>query len=250
MRRIFYTFFILFLLLMPLTACSSTVPANCSQAIIGITEGWNSSHVSLTLVEKNAAGKWQRVLGPIPGRLGRNGTAWGMGIHSTPAGYRKKEGDGRSPAGIFALGGLWVTNATPVQHDPAIPYVKVGPADLWVTDPAYPKLHNRHIRLKHPASTPWELKEQMRQTDYPHSIKMLVHHNTVESVGTPIVGAGSSIFFHIWRRDGAAPTAGCTSMQEENLRAIISRLRARKKPVYILLPRAEYAKYRRDWKLP
>ena len=90
----------------------------------------------------------------------------------------------------------------------------------------------------------------MRQTDYPHSIKMLIHHNTVESVGTPIVGAGSSIFFHIWRREGAAPTAGCTAMPEENLRAIISRLRARRNPVYILLPRAEYARYRSDWKLP
>lgn len=250
MLRLFYTFFIILLLIFPLSACSSTVPPQCTQAIIGITDGWNSSHVSLTLVEKNASGRWQRVLGPIPGRLGRNGTAWGMGINATPAGYRKKEGDGRSPAGIFALGGLWVTNDTPVLHDPAIPYVKVGPADLWVTDPAYPKLHNRHIRLNHPARTPWELKEQMRQTDYPHSIKMLVHHNTVESVGKPIIGAGSSIFFHIWRRDGAAPTAGCTSMQEENLRAIIARLRARKNPVYILLPRAEYAKYREAWKLP
>ena len=90
----------------------------------------------------------------------------------------------------------------------------------------------------------------MRQTDSPHSIKMLVHHNTVESVGKPVVGAGSSIFFHLWRRDGAAPTAGCTSMQEENLRAIIARLRARKNPVYILLPRAEYARYREAWKLP
>lgn len=250
MHRLFYTFFVFLLLIFPLTACSSTVPGNCTQAIIGITDSWNSSHVTLTLAEKNAAGKWQRVLGPFPGRLGRNGTAWGMGIHKTPAGYRKKEGDGRSPAGIFALGGLWVTNATPVQHDPAIPYVKVGPADLWVTDPACPKLHNRHVRLNHPASTPWELKEQMRQTDYPHSIKMLVHHNTVESVGSPIVGAGSSIFFHIWRRDGAVPTAGCTGMQEENLRAVIARLRARKNPVYILLPRAEYARYREAWKLP
>ncbi|MBQ3240537.1 MAG: hypothetical protein IJB00_05055 [Akkermansia sp.] len=250
MKRQFYIFFIILLLIFPVTACSSTVPSNCTQAIIGITDSWNSSHVTLTLAEKNESGQWQRVLGPIPGRLGRNGCAWGMGIHNSPAGYRKKEGDGRSPAGIFAIGGLWVTNATPVQHDKAIPYVKVGPADLWVTDPAFPKLHNRHVRLDHPARTAWEKKEQMRQTDYPHSIKMLIHHNTVESVGTPIVGAGSSIFFHIWRREGAAPTAGCTAMPEENLRAIISRLRARRNPVYILLPRAEYARYRSDWKLP
>jgi L,D-peptidoglycan transpeptidase YkuD (ErfK/YbiS/YcfS/YnhG family) len=90
----------------------------------------------------------------------------------------------------------------------------------------------------------------MRQTDYPHSIKLLVHHNTPESVGKPIVGAGSSIFFHIWRRDGEAPTAGCTSMNEEHLRAFIARLKADKKPVYILLPRSEYTRLRQSWQLP
>ena len=238
------------LFLLCCTACSQLPPAS-SQAIIGIADDWNSSHVTLTLVEKNAAGKWQRVLGPYPGRLGRNGCVWGLGMHSNPAGATtKKEGDGRSPAGIFSLGGLWVNNPTPVQHDPAIPYVQVGPNDLWISDPRLPHLYNRHLRLDHPASTPWELHEQMRQSDYPHSIKLLVHHNTPESVGNPIVGAGSSIFFHIWRRDGAAPTAGCTSMNEQHLRQFIARLRADRKPVYILLPRSEYTRRRKSWNLP
>ena len=233
------------------TGVQARMPHSCEQAIVGIAEDWNSSHVTLSLMEKTHDGRWMRVLGPIPGRLGRAGLAWGLGVHSNPRGAAtKREGDGRSPAGIFELGGLWVTNSTPVAHHEDIPYVKVGPGDLWVTDPAYPKLHNRHVRLSRPAATAWEKKEQMRQTDYPHSIKMLVHHNTVESVGKPIVGAGSSIFFHIWRRDGAAPTAGCTSMQEQNLRAMIARLNPGKNPVYILLPKQEYIRLRRPWALP
>ena len=248
MKRLVLFISSLFLLLT--TACSQ-MPDSSTQAIIGIADDWNSSHVTLTMVEKNAAGKWQRVLGPFPGRLGRNGCVWGLGMHNTPSRCTtKREGDGRSPAGIFALGGLWVNNPTPVQHDPAIPYVQVGPNDLWISDPRLPKLYNRHLRLDHPATTPWELHEQMRQDDYPHSIKLLVHHNTPESVDQPIVGAGSSIFFHIWRRDGDAPTAGCTSMSEANLRAFIARLQPRKKPVYILLPRSEYARYRKSWGLP
>ena len=231
--------------------CCSQMPTESTQAIIGIADDWNSSHVTLTMVEKNTAGKWVRVLGPYAGRLGRNGCVWGLGEHRNPMGATtKKEGDGRSPAGIFSLGGLWVNNPTPVQHDPAIPYVQVGPNDLWVSDPRTPHLYNRHLRLDHPATTPWEKHEQMRQSDYPHSIKLLVHHNTPESVGKPIVGAGSSIFFHIWRRDGEAPTAGCTSMDEQTLRQFIARLRADKKPVYILLPRSEYTRRRKEWNLP
>ena len=232
-------------------AALGQMPADCTQAVLGIAEGWNDSQVSLSLVEKNAKGQWVRTLGPLPGRLGRSGLVWGLGLHTNPRGATtKKEGDGRSPAGIYAIGGLWTTTQTPVAHHRHIPEVRVGPCDLWVSDPATPQLYNRYVRLKHPAATPWELKEQMRQTDYAHSIKLLICHNTAETPGRPVVGAGSSIFFHIWRRGGAAPTAGCTAMEEKNLRALISRLQPARHPVYILLPRAEYARLRSAWRLP
>ena len=227
------------------------MPRNCTQAVIGMADDWNASHVTLSLVEKNAAGQWVRTLGPFPGRLGRAGLVWGLGLHANPRGAAlKKEGDGRSPAGIYAIGGLWTTTSTPVKHHPRIPEVRVGPRDLWVSDPSTPKLYNRYVRLDHPATTPWELKEQMRQTDYAHSIKLLICHNTEETPGRPVAGGGSSIFFHIWRREGAAPTAGCTAMQEQNLRALIARLNPACRPVYILLPRSEYARLRAAWMLP
>ena len=226
-------------------------PGGCTQAIIGIANDWNDSHVTLSMVEKNAAGQWVRTLGPYPGRLGRAGLVWGLGVHANPRGATlKKEGDGRSPAGIYSIGGLWLTTKTPVKHHPRLPETKVGPCDLWVSDPATPKLYNRFVRLKHPAATPWEIKEQMRQTDYAHSIKLLICHNTEETPGRPVVGGGSSIFFHIWRRDGAAPTAGCTAMQEAHLRALIARLNPASRPVYILLPRGEYTRLRSAWMLP
>ena len=227
------------------------VPASCTQAIVGITEGWNSSQAQVSLVEKNSSGQWVRVMGPFPARLGRNGTAWGLGIHANPRGATlKKEGDGRSPAGVFAIGGLWTTTKTPVKHDRALPEVHVGPNDLWVTDLNMPQYYNRYIRLNHPAATAWELHEQMKQTDYPHSIKMLICHNTAGTPGRPVLGGGSSIFFHIWRDNGAAPTAGCTTLQEQNLRAIIARLSVARHPVYVLLPRAEYVRLRASWRLP
>ena len=39
-------------------------------------------------------------------------------------------------------------------------------------------------------------------------------------------------------------------MNEEHLRAFIARLKADKKPVYILLPRSEYTRRRKEWNLP
>ncbi len=243
-------FFLLLSFLLP-GLTYAKLPADCNQAIIGISKGWNDSSVTLTLAERSRDGTWQRVLGPFPGRLGRAGLVWGLGIHETPRGATTKtEGDGRSPAGIFRIGGLWTTHPTPVRHHRRLPEVKVGPNDLWVSDPRLPRLYNRHVRLDHPARTPWELHEQMRQKDYPHSIKLLICHNKEDTPGRPVVGAGSSIFFHIWRRDGATPTAGCTSMAEASIRALIARIDPGKNPVYILLPRSEYARLRAPWRLP
>ncbi len=232
-------------------AAGAALPSPTTQAILGIADGWNSSTVTLSLVEKNSQGQWVRVMGPFKGRLGRNGLVWGLGLHQNPRGaVVKREGDGRSPAGIFALGGLWVTHKTPVRHHPSLPLVKVDARDLWVSDTSRPELYNRYVRLSHPARTAWELHEQMRQTDYAHSIKLLICHNTAERRGGPVNGAGSSIFFHIWRKGGALPTAGCTSMDESNLRALIQRLNPQRRPVYILLTRGDYARLRAAWRLP
>lgn len=227
------------------------MPASCTQAVIGITNGWDSSRVALSLVEKQKNGQWARILGPFPGRLGRNGTIWGLGLHrNSEQAPLKKEGDGRTPAGIFSIGGLWVTHPVPVRHHRHLPEVKVGPNDLWVSDTNTPHLYNRHVRLDHPAATPWELREQMRQRDAAHSIKLLICHNTSETPGRPVNGGGSSIFFHIWRNGGNLPTAGCTAMAEEALRAIIARLNPHAHPVYIMLPQHEYARKRKAWRLP
>ncbi len=242
---------VLSIFLLALSVLWAQVPQDCSQAILGVASDWDASQVTLSLVERQKDGGWARVLGPYPGRLGRAGLVWGLGLHANPRGaVTKREGDGRSPAGVFAIGGLWTTCREPVKHHRRLPEVRVGPCDLWVSDPAVPRLYNRFVRLKHPATSPWELKEQMRQSDYAHSIKLLICHNTQETPGRPVPGAGSSIFFHIWRRDGAAPTAGCTSMAEAALRAFIARLDPTRRPVYILLPRAEYVRLRRLWRLP
>lgn len=227
------------------------VPVECTQAIIGIAESWGSTQVRLTMVEKGANGVWQQVLGPYAGRLGRSGLVWGLGLHPASKGQTlKREGDGCSPAGVFSIGGLWLSMGQNPKRSSSLPCVKVSPADLWVSDMNQPSLYNRYIRLDHAASSPWELKEQMRQNDHAHSIKLQICHNSADVVGRPIVGAGSSIFFHIWRNNGQAVTAGCTSMDEAVLRTFIQRLDPKRRPVYILLPRAEYLARRAAWRLP
>ncbi len=228
----------------------ATLPANCRQAIVGVADTWDSSHVKISLLEYGAQG-WKQVKGPFPARLGKSGLVWGRGLTSPPKakGVKvKREGDMRSPAGIFELGGVYGTVSTPKKKG-TLPYRRITPRDMWVDDPQSP-LYNRHVVLDHDPTTPWELKQQMKLNDYAHSLKLFIKHNAADKRVKAVPGGGSSIFFHIWRRDGQAASAGCTTMSEANLRAMIAWLDPAKHPVYILMPRSEYMRLRGPWRLP
>ncbi|WAC21703.1 L,D-transpeptidase family protein [Luteolibacter sp. SL250] len=231
-------------LLAPLVSAFE-LPANSSQCIVGIAEGWNSSNVTLTVYEKRK-GKWAATGAPWTGRLGKNGLAWGLGLHPNPKeATLKKEGDMRSPAGVYDLGGAWGYDKS-IQKNAKLPYRQITSRDLWVEDPQSPS-YNRNILLDREPSTPWEKKQQMKQNDYPQSLKLFISHNAPPRV---VPNGGSSIFFHIWRGEGSRATAGCTTMQEGHLRRLIAGVDPARRPVYVLLPKAEYDVRRAEWKLP
>ena len=83
------------------------LPQNSRQCLVGIAEGWDSSAVTLRLFEKSGS-DWKQSGGEWKGRLGRDGLVWGLGLHPVPEGAAfKKEGDWRTPAGVFKIGGAW-----------------------------------------------------------------------------------------------------------------------------------------------
>ena len=238
----------LFLLLSLLPLSAWQLPPQCEQLIVGTAKSWDSSYVTVTLYEKKG-NSWKAITQPVSGRLGRNGLAWGLGIHpyaSKP--YVKREGDGRAPAGVFQIGQAYGSHKK-INKKRSLAYTQVTSRDLWVEDPTSP-YYNRHLRIDHEPTTTWEKKAQMRQNDYPHSLKLYIGHNTASAQKKATPNAGSSIFFHIWRNAGKSPTAGCTTLPEPQLRQIISKIDPNKTPLYILLPQAEYTKLRAEWKLP
>jgi L,D-peptidoglycan transpeptidase YkuD (ErfK/YbiS/YcfS/YnhG family) len=221
------------------------LPAASTQCVVGVADGWTSSHATLSFYERRG-GEWQRIGDAWPARLGKNGLVWGLGMHPLPSGAStKREGDFLAPAGVFHLGGVW-GYAARIRKHPQLFYHQVNSRDLWVEDPASPN-YNRHVVLDHEPASAWEKKQQMKQDDPAHALKLFIAHNAPPKV---VANAGSSIFFHIWRAAGAKPTAGCTTMAEDKLRELIGRLDPARKPIYVLLPQAEYAKHRTEWKLP
>lgn len=237
---------LLLLTLLPLSAWE--IPKNCQQLIVGVAKDWNSSYVTVTMYEKKGKA-WVPVTRACRGRLGKNGLAWGLGIHpfaNKP--YFKREGDRRAPAGVYQLGDAFGAHKSIKKHR-SLRYTQVTTRDLWSEDSNSP-YYNQHLRLKHEPATAWEKKAQMRQNDYPHSLKLFIKHNAATRLKPATPNAGSSIFFHIWRNAGKASTFGCTTLPEPALRRLISKLKPSKSPLYVLLPQNEYNRLRPLWKLP
>lgn len=236
---------ILLTLAFSLTVHAFELPFSSQQCILGLADDWNSSHATLQLYQKSGP-QWKPVGKPMAARLGKNGLAWGRGIHPLPKhSTLKKEGDWRAPAGVFTLGGVWGYEMDVKRH-PALPYHRITERDLWVEDPQHPA-YNRHLVLDHAPATAWEKKQQMKQSDPAHALKLFIAHNAAPDIRP---GMGSSIFFHIWRSGGSKPSAGCTTMAEHDLRTIITWLDPEKAPLYVLLPRTQYDQLCKSWKLP
>ena len=243
MKRLALSLFALFSFVSQVAAFE--IPQVVQQCLVGKASGWNSSYVTLTFYERKGS-QWKQVGSSWKGRLGKNGLVWGRGIHPNPQGATlKKEGDRRAPAGVFFLGGAW-GYAPSIKKSPNLNYVQVTSRDLWYEDVNSP-FYNQYRRIEHEPKTTEEKKAQMKQGDYAHSLKLFIGHNAHPDI---VPGAGSSIFFHIWRNGGGSATFGCTTMAEDNLKRLIAMVEPTKYPVYVLLPEAEYEQFKPVWKLP
>ena len=226
-----------------------TPPPASRQLVLGVGASTDSSTVSLQRYSRaDGSAPWAPVGPPIAARIGRRGMAWGIGLHlPAPAGQRtKREGDWRAPMGVFRIGDAF-GDAVQAPAGADWPYTQVTANDLWVEDVEAPT-YNQYIRV--PSDRPrteWEESQRMKMGDAAHRLKIVIHHNTEPEIRP---GAGSAIFFHIWRADGAKPTSGCTAMPEADILTMLRWLSAAAAPVYVLTNEAGASAARLAGELP
>ena len=76
------------------------------QLLVVVAERWESDGGRLQcFARERVDGEWLPVGNPVAVSLGRAGLAWGLGLHPhcCGVGSEKREGDGRAPAGMFAM---------------------------------------------------------------------------------------------------------------------------------------------------
>lgn len=216
------------------------------QAVVVTTPAWDSAQAQVRLWERSAPdGSWRPASAAMPATVGRAGLGWGRGLHdTTAAGPRKREGDGRAPAGVFRL--PFAFGYPPPAEVPWIrlPYRQATEHARCVDDPAS-EHYNRWVDVTTVSGGTWSSHELMRREDELYRLGVWVDHNVDPSEP----GAGSCIFLHL-RAGPGVPTIGCTAFAPENLERMLRWLDPAAQPVLVQLPEEVYAARRTAWGLP
>jgi len=157
---------------------------------------------SLIRVRRGTAGRSRGVLlagrHALPVVLGRAGVAAG-----------KREGDGATPRGRFALTRLWWRADRAPRPRTRLPVRRIDRALAWCENPA-DRRYNRPFRRS--ASEPGD---RLWRDDHLYDLVIELSHNTRPRVA----GRGSAVFVHVARPDRSG-TAGCVALDAKDLRRL------------------------------
>ena len=139
------------------------------------------------------------------------GRRWPCAIGPAGIAAEKREGDGATPAGRFAIRRLLYRPDRLPPPLTGLSLLPLSPLDGWCDDPKHPD-YNRRVRLPHPASC-----EKMWRDDACYDLVIPLGYND-----DPVVpGKGSAIFLHVARPD-YSPTGGCIAIAKPDLLAMLA----------------------------
>lgn len=223
----------------------SPISRSTRQLLLVRADHWWSSSGVLAQYERRPDGEWLAVGSETPVDLGRNGLAWGRGLHASPAkGPFKTEGDRRSPAGVFALSRAFGTAPELPADSRGFPYLQSTDTSYCVED-VRSNFYNQIIDARDVKRAGWERWSELRRRDGLFDWGVVVKQNAPEIRKA----AGSCVFLHVWRGPGM-PTSGCTAMPRERIQELLRWLDPKAQPVLVQLPKPALDALRKAWELP
>jgi len=126
--------------------------------------------------------------------------------------HAKREGDGATPIGVFALRNLFYRADRMARPATGLAVSVIEPGSGWSDDP-HDVLYNRPVTLPHPYS-----HERLWREDGVYDLIVPLGYND----NPPVPGWGSAIFLHCARPD-YGPTEGCVAVAASDLLTILAR---------------------------
>ncbi len=203
-----------------------SLPADCIQLLHVLPSGAPNEHHAAAILYEKTEGGWQEA-GRWPAVIGRHGWA---PIYGEGEVILKKEGDGKSPAGVFRLGPAF---GYADQSPSSYPYWQIGVGSLCIDDPA--SIHYNRIADARHTYADWQSAEEMLRKDGLYELGLEVEYPSNHEVPK-----GSCIFIHIWR-SAESGTSGCIALSRADLLELIKKLNAEANPAIAILPAAEFS---------
>jgi len=231
--------------------------ARSTQMIVVTVADWNAVEGRLQRFERDtASAAWHPVGEPIAIVVGKHGMGWGIGVvaidgpsirvANEPV---KREGDGKSPAGVFALGTAFGYASQPLPGS-KMPYLTLTPSIECVDD-----IDSKHYNRIVDSSTlapDWNSSEHMRNVGEAYRWGIVVDHNGIvagHDAKPTQPRSGSCVFLHIWHSSDQG-TAGCTAMPQIELETLLRWLDPKRNPLLVQLPKGAYERLAGRWSLP
>jgi len=188
------------------------LPDSITQLLVVFNETPAQNSAILVALEKKDK-NWTEIYGPIPVGIGRNGFA-------SPG--AKREGDQKSPTGLFRLGQLFCYDK---EVNTKMPFTQTTNEDKWIDDPNSPD-YNHHIR----GTTLAKSFENLKLSDNEYKYCMNIEYNMHPTVK----GMGSAIFLHLSEGVSPNPSSGCVVLVEKDMEWLLNWMNPKLKPSILM----------------
>ena len=130
----------------------------------------------------------------------------------------KKEGDKKTPKGIFEIENLYFRKDRKKKPSTLLKCVEIKKDMGWCDDIRFPEKYNKLIKsennIKH---------EKLTRKDYKYDMVIPIKYNFKK----PISGLGSCIFIHLTK--DYKPTAGCIGLKEKDFLIMLKLIKRKTK---------------------
>lgn len=216
------------------------------QILVVKTPNFDVIQGTLTAYEwDEKAQNWQPLTETIGVVVGGKGLAWGAGLQDASFNQPplKKEGDKKSPAGLFYLSSLFGYEPKTQLGALKMPYFQAD-ASIFCVDDGRSKYYNQIVDAD-TLKKDWNSAESMLLDKIFYKYGAVVDYN----FPNPEAGRGSCIFVHIWQ-DNQHGTAGCTAMPEDKMKNLLHLLDKSKRPILVQATEKDYEALKKMYSLP
>ena len=132
--------------------------------------------------------------------------------------FIKKEGDMKTPKGIFEIENLYFREDRITKPLTSLRCIKIKRNMGWCNDILFPKKYNKLIKINKKIK-----HEQLNRKDNKYDLLIPVKYNFKK----PITGLGSCIFIHL--TNNYKPTAGCIALKKKDFLILLKIIKKKTK---------------------